>query len=316
MSGTFSEQWLLLREHFDQPARAAASAAFDLRALARRLRPDGAPLELIDLACGSGANLRHLAPRLGGAQRWTLIDNDAELLAAVPQRIAAWARERGLAIAEEGAEDVGVVAGPGGGAAAEWRGRLRVEGQGWNASISLLRLDLAQALDSVPLPPSALLTASALLDLVSAAWLARLVARLRPSAGALLFALDVDGRIDWQPALSGDPLLARLFGAHQLRDKGFGAPALGPSAAAAARHGLAAAGWRCAEARSDWVVDGSSGEPALRMLRAMIEGIAGAALEQSAADGPAIAAWKAERLQCLHTTCLQVGHVDLLCEFA
>ena len=47
-----------------------------------------------------------------------------------------------------------------------------------------------------------LVTASALLDLVSDAWLGRLVARCRASGAAVLFALSYDGRIVCEP---GDP---------------------------------------------------------------------------------------------------------------
>src|SRR5262252_1729385 len=46
----------------------------------------------------------------------------------------------------------------------------------------------------------ALVTASALLDLVSDAWLETLVARCRDAGVAVLFALTYDGRIDFAPA--------------------------------------------------------------------------------------------------------------------
>ena len=63
----FSADWLALREPFDRSARQAAAAAFDLPALAGRLRGDKPALEVVDLACGTGANLRELGPRLRGA---------------------------------------------------------------------------------------------------------------------------------------------------------------------------------------------------------------------------------------------------------
>lgn len=48
------------------------------------------------------------------------------------------------------------------------------------------------------------------------------------------------------------------------------------------------------------------------MLRAMIEGMAHATLEQEPAAHELVGAWKARRLALVDRTCLRVGHVDLL----
>jgi SAM-dependent methyltransferase len=66
-----------------------------------------AGIEVLDLGCGTGANLRHLAPLLAAAgareQRWTCIDLDSALLDKLPARSADWAAENGLDfIAETG----------------------------------------------------------------------------------------------------------------------------------------------------------------------------------------------------------------------
>ncbi len=71
-----SPSWLDLRERCGR-RRPGPRAR---RALRRRL-PDGGPLLIHDLACGSGAMGRWLAPLLRGPQRWILHDRDAELLA-------------------------------------------------------------------------------------------------------------------------------------------------------------------------------------------------------------------------------------------
>jgi SAM-dependent methyltransferase len=266
----------------------------DLRALAQRLRRGGEPLAAIDLACGTGANLRHLAPRLGGPQRWTVVDHDARLLAALPRVLADWARPRGFACTQAGAG-------------------LRLAGPDWQAEIGLLRLDLAASLAELPLAQAGLVTASALLDLVSARWVEELIARVRPAGTALLFALSVDGRIAWEPRLDGDAAIQRLFAAHQGRDKGFG-PSLGTAAAAFTAARMAAAGWRCAQIQTDWIIDAAEGPQPAGMLHTLIEGIAGAAREQSPAAAARIDAWRAERLAHLPGSCLRVGHLDLLAE--
>lgn len=83
MSG-FSREWLALREPADHAARATTSL---LRWLLPAL-PYNRPLRVLDLACGTGSNLRYLAPRLGAGQSWTLIDHDPALLAAIPRDVA------------------------------------------------------------------------------------------------------------------------------------------------------------------------------------------------------------------------------------
>ena len=46
----------------------------------------GAELRVLDLGAGTGANMRYLAPRLPEPQRWLLVDHDAALLASVATR--------------------------------------------------------------------------------------------------------------------------------------------------------------------------------------------------------------------------------------
>jgi len=67
-----------------------------------------------------------------------------------------------------------------------------------------------------------LVTASALLDLVSEDWLAALAARCRESGAAILFALSYDGRIRCSPEEPNDATICALVNEHQRTDKGFG----------------------------------------------------------------------------------------------
>ena len=88
-----------------------------------------------------------------------------------------------------------------------------------------------------------LITISALLDLVSEAWLDRFAGNVAARALPVYAALTYDGRIDLSPCTirSMRPSSA-VVNAHQRTDKGFG-PALGPSAAAAAISGFEALGY-------------------------------------------------------------------------
>jgi len=289
MSG-FSIDWLGLREAFDHRAREAAIDAFALPALARQWRDANADggLSVVDLACGSGSNLRALAPRLGPDQRWRLVDHDPALLAAAPAALARWAEAEGYA----------------------WRGSgdgaIGIAGLGFSAEVTLEALDLANDLHRLALAGTQLVTASALLDLVSAAWLATLVRLARDARAAMLFALSVDGRVAWSPADPSDAAIHRLFDAHQRRDKGFG-PALGRQAPALASRLMDDAGYLVQQASSDWAVEGSDA-----MLAAMIDGTAEAAKEQALPSGrPAVDAWRARRHAMRRSTRLEVGHIDL-----
>jgi len=103
--------------------------------------------------------------------------------------------------------------------------------------VDLVR-DLELALDG----PLDLVTTSALLDLVSAEWLDRLVVEAAARRLPVYAALSYDGRAGAEPRASLDAELLTGFNLHQQTDKGFG-PALGPGAAARAaeRERLAAA---------------------------------------------------------------------------
>ncbi|KQP18333.1 class I SAM-dependent methyltransferase [Pseudorhodoferax sp. Leaf267] len=288
----FSTDWLALREPFDHAARTAAAAALDWPALAAHLPAGGEPTTVLDLGCGTGATLRALAPRLGSRQRWTLVDHDARLLDAMPAALAPWSACQGLHLKERG-------------------GVLLLQGGGRRIEIERRRADLVAGFDQLRFESAQLVTASALLDLVSAPWLAALVARCRAANAAICWALNVDDRMDWQPVDPSDVPVHALFQAHQQRNKGFG-PALGGAAVTQAGALLVQAGYRVSRAASDWLVDGMRGAQDRAMLRAMVEGVALAALEQQPASHAEVDDWKARRLGLVADTCLRVGHVDVL----
>jgi SAM-dependent methyltransferase len=295
----FSAEWLRQREPFDAIARDAAVSRLKLRErLASARAGSTAPLRVIDLACGTGGNLRWLAPRLGGHQQWLVVDHDAALLRRWPACLAVdgqapLARRRRSSHRE-------TLTTP-----------LRWHGPGFDAAIVRRRLDLAQDLERLPWQAAQLVTASALLDLVSSAWLERLVAAAVSARVALSMALNVDGRHVWAPRDADDGEVAALFAAHQRRDKGFEGPALGADAGPALERALHAAGYRVHVARSDWQLDGRDGR-ARALLDALIDGIAAAAQEQQPQAAALVQAWRQRRLALAPNGTLRVGHVDLL----
>lgn len=293
-AASFSADWLQQREPFDTAARDAAAPRLAFQAL-QELRAAGPgstrpTLRVIDLACGTGANLRWLAPRLGGAQQWLVVDHDAALL----QR---WPACLGVPVGSS-------------------MGRLHHSGTGvrtnFRADIVRSRLDLAQDLERLPWHAAQLVTASALLDLVSAAWLQRLVAAATAARVAVLMALNVDGRQRFAPRDADDAAVAALFEGHQQRDKGFGGPSLGAAAGPALVLALRRAGYRVDHARSDWWLDGRHDTQALACQRALVDGMAGAATEQQPAAAATVRAWQQRRLALAARSTLRVGHLDVL----
>jgi hypothetical protein len=229
MSG-FSADWLSLREPFDAAARAAPLVAELRRHIPRGTK--AAPFEVVDLGAGAGSNLRHLAPRLGGDQHWRLVDHDRALLEAAVTTTRAWAAARGATVAPPGAE-------------------LTLRAADFACRVGGEVRDLAGDLGGLALPSSGLVTAAALLDLVSQHWLEALAKRCEAARTAVCFALNYDGRTVCTPDEPDDALALDLFNLHQRLDKGFGA-ALGPTAAGAAERVLTKLGFRVLTERSDW----------------------------------------------------------------
>jgi hypothetical protein len=288
----FSSEWLSLREPFDFAARAVGAAQPEMDAHLAHWRAAGASrvIEVLDLACGHGANVRALAPRLGGVQHWRLVDHDPALLAALPAALQRWAQQQGYRYEANAAASA-----------------CRIDGSGFSSTVLWQRLDLSLELASLDLAQTALVSASALLDLVSASWLQRLVERAHGAGAAMLWALTVDGRMFWEPADPDDATVHALFCQHQHRDKGFGL-ALGPQAPAVALTHLGQAGYRSTVARTDWHVGGEQGSS---MQRAMIGAIAVASLEEDPSMQARVRAWQARRTAGIDRSRLLVGHVDI-----
>ena len=262
--GAFSPDWLALREEADHRSRAGALTA----RLEAEWRARGWT-QVLDLGSGTGSNLRYLASRLAGAQHWTLVDRDADLLAR--------------AEAVDPAQRIDRVCG-----------------------------DLEEA----GLPAVAgtdLVTCSALLDLVSEAWLGRLARACRAAACGAYLALTYDGAMHWSAAEhdADDALIRGAVNAHQRRERP-PAPALGPAAAAAADALFRAAGYRTWRLPSPWRL-GPDDRP---LALALVDDWERAALDLALRPERArrIRAWAARRRRTAARGRfrLTVGHQDLL----
>jgi SAM-dependent methyltransferase len=275
MSG-FSADWLSSREPIDHRSRHPGP-------LARLREAIGAceALEVVDLGAGTGSNLRALASHLPPRQTWRLVDHDPALIAAARARLVDWADE--VRDGEEG---------------------LSLTRDGRTIEVSFAQADLAGGIEEALGRAPGLVTAAALFDLGSAAWI-EAVARAVAARGALFYtALTYDGVEAWEPPHPGDAAMLAAFHAHQRRDKGFG-PAAGPDATDALARAFEGLGYRVETAPSPWrLAPADAG-----LASALAEGAAGAVRETGLVPEPDIAAWLAARRSGALCT---VGHLDLV----
>jgi len=154
-----------------------------------------------------------------------------------------------------------------------------------------------------------LVTAAALLDLVSEPFLGWLAHRCRGAGALALFALTYTGRSTCTPAEPEDDDICELLNRHQRQcDKGFGAAA-GPGAVDAAERAFTAAGYRVERAESDWLLP----PDAYDLQRELMQGWADAALELQPAESTMIDDWLARRVAHLDAgrSRIVVSHEDL-----
>lgn len=262
--GDFDVAWLALRETADRRARDRSLLAGLLSRLAARER-----VRIVDLGCGTGAQMRFLAPRLAPAQNWLLVDRDPDLLGDLEPRLV------------------------------PLRALPHVV---WSAC----RRDLATGIGDLS-GAADLVTASALLDLVSDAWLEQQCQRWSRFRPLLYFSLNFDGRLRWWPRDPDDAWMVARFNRHQRADKGLG-PALGCDAVPALARRLASLGYQVRIARSPWRL--ARRDRALQ--RQVIEGCRAAVAEIGGARRAG--SWARRRGERLDRglSCLTVGHLDLL----
>jgi Methyltransferase domain len=154
-----------------------------------------------------------------------------------------------------------------------------------------------------------LVTASALLDLLSRDELTRLVHACASAECPILFALSVTGRVQLQPADPLDAPLAAAFNAHQRRETPRGR-LLGPDAVEAAAAEFRRLGAEVLVRPSPWRLGAADGAPAVEWLGGWID----AACAREPALIPNADLYRRRRLREAAAGALAVtlGHADLL----
>jgi SAM-dependent methyltransferase len=220
-----------------EPADAAARST----ALVEELRPclaESRVTRVHDLGCGTGSMARWLAPRLSGSQHWVLHDRDAEL----------------LPLAETDPP--------------------RASSDGAPVSVETRHHDITR-LDPAVLADASLVTASALLDMLTSDEIERIVRSCAEPGCPVLLTLSVTGRVDLSPPDPSDEPFAAAFNEHQRRASAVGRR-LGPDALEAAVDGFTRLGREVEVRPSPWRLGPDSGE----LARAWLAGWVGPACEQ------------------------------------
>jgi hypothetical protein len=225
------------------------------------------PIKVVDLASGLGAMQRALAPRLSSPQVWRLVDNNSELLGFVRRMITPSAA----------------------------------------LTVDLRKLDLNHGLEDALDGTIDLITASALLDLVSASWLDRLLSEIARRQLPFYATLTYDGRAEIEPVDALDATMIAAANTHQRTDKGFGL-ALGPTAVRAAIARLESVQYSVATGASDWRIG-----PADREIQMKIFAIwASAGQMVGGVSRSDIVGWLARRRDAVIAGCssIRIGHID------
>jgi len=257
---------------------AAARASELLDPLRRMLR---GPFVIHDLGCGTGSMGRWLARRLPGPQHWIMYDRDAELLDHAAKRAADTAADGSPVTVETRHRDI-------------------------------------TTLTAGDLVGTSLVTASALLDVLTRDGVDRLAAACAEAGCPALLTLSVVGRVKLTPAEPLDEEIAAAFNAHQRRRTG-GGPLLGPDAVEAATEAYTRLGAEVLVRPSPWRLGADAdrrvpGAAQSALISEWLRGWVGVACKQRPELAARGAAYLDRRLAAAATGELrvEVGHCDLL----
>ncbi len=254
-----------------EPADAAARAR-DLAELLARQPPAAGRWLIHDLGGGTGSMGRWLAPLLPGCQHWVVHDRDADLLNV---------------------------------AAAEMPGPAA---DGATVTVEAKRTDLTR-LDRCDLDGATLITASALLDMLTGDELTGLITVCAGAGCPILLTLSVVGHVELTPADPLDRRIAAAFDAHQRRETERGR-LLGPDAVASAVDQSGRLGAEVLVRPSPWRLGAAHGDLAAEWFTGWV----GAACEQQVELGAETDGYSRRRLEQARAgeLVVTVDHADLL----
>lgn len=196
----------------------SAAHAIDLVARLRAALPATDPIVIRDLGCGTGAMGRWLAPRLPGSQHWIAHDRDPDMLALVEDGMSGLADAAGVPV-----------------------------------RVSPRPLELSQ-ITAEMLRSTTLVTASALLDVLTDDETRQLAVACAAASCPALLTLSVTGEVELVPPEPLDEAFRTAFNTHQRRTSA-GRELLGPAAVHVARAAFESHGAAVWTRASPWWLD-------------------------------------------------------------
>jgi SAM-dependent methyltransferase len=275
---SFSADWLALREPADH-----AAVNLEVRTTLSNLFAKKDHINIVDLGCGAGSNLRGTWSALPRWQNWTLVDYDPKLLNAAKERLSAWA---------DTAKMIGE--------------KLTLTKGDAHLTVSFREADLSSGDFSNVTQDADLVTAAALFDLVSVQAIEKLAATIVANKQKFFTVLTYDGHARWMPEHPADAAMRDAFNAHQRSNKGFG-PAAGPGGTTALAKAFYARNYRILRGTSPWIVDKSFGQ----LREELDKGFAGAVRETGKVEPAIIDSWLKLKKSSPDGITV-IGHEDLL----
>jgi hypothetical protein len=254
-----------------EPADGAARAPELVEQVRRRLAVTQRTV-IHDLGTGTGSMGRWLAPRLPGPQHWIMYDRDADLLAH--------------AMAE----------------------MIDTAADGAPVTVETRRCDITR-LTADDLDGACVVTASALLDMLTAGELERVVTACVGAGCPTFLTISVTGRVELTPPDPLDAEIAEAFNAHQRRTVS-GRSLLGPDAVDTCVEAFGRRGVSVLVRPSPWRL----GADRTELMAEWLRGWLAAACEQRPELGRPLAAYARRRLAeaAGGRLGIVVGHHDLL----
>lgn len=286
----FTGEWLSLREPVDHRSRNQELVKSVASYLQRIESSRPGAVRIVDLGCGTGSNLRALAPVLNQTQKWTLIDSDLNLLLQAHTALLNWSDDSSASksnvsesISKKTTEQ-----------------KLVLIKNNKRILVDFQLADLSKEISLPIMSTTDLVTAAAFFDLTSESWLRKFCLNLTKP---LYATLSYNGKETWEPRDPSDQLVLEAFHSHQKTDKGFGAAA-GPDAAQLLIDLLADRHFGVYVADSPWDMN----EMDHPLCYQLAVGIASAVKETGLIPVEVIERWLKNRTGTIRCT---VGHTDI-----
>lgn len=214
-------------------------------------------LNILDIGCGTGSTMRAVLPYLTSVQHWNFVDHNSELLDL--------ARHRNTKFIDNTPH-----------------------------TMKFQQQNLAENYDYI-CEKKHIVTASALLDLVSKDWLHGLVGKLNECSCSFYGAHTVSGMIEIVPGNKMDDEIFAAFHLHHQTDKGFG-PALGQDANHCAKSAFENQGYVTHVSRYQWGTQNILTENRRDLYPQFVTGIADAVMETGLVNIANLQEWQSDRL--------------------